>query len=149
MFAHVRTGLAWIIGAALPRLLPSDAVRRTGRTQPLRWMRGWKSKLAKEAVMYITGGIKVSVALIGTVRAPKEFAPFGCDPQACHQAEPQPFGPTAGTLPRSAMGIDFDAHHARCIRFLFGELIDFAFELIGLLAVESSRRAASLCIDHP
>jgi len=31
VFAHLRTGLGWITGVALPSLLPPDEVRRTGR----------------------------------------------------------------------------------------------------------------------
>ncbi len=47
------------------------------------------------------------------------------------------------------MWIDFDAHHAYCIRFLFGEVVNFAFQLVGLLAVEAPAFAASPGFDHP
>ena len=46
------------------------------------------------------------------------------------------------------MGIDFDAYYGRCIRFFFRELVDFPFELVGLLAVQPPGFAASLWLDH-
>ena len=42
------------------------------------------------------------------------------------------------------MGIDFDAYHARCIRFFFRELVNFAFQLVGLFAIEPPGFASSL-----
>jgi hypothetical protein len=87
--------------------------------------------------MYIHAGVEVGLTLVVASGAAEELAPFACDPLACQQAEPHPFGSTTGTILRGAMRIDFDAHHASRIRFFFRELIDFAFELIGLFTLEA------------
>ena len=54
------------------------------------------------------------------------------------------FAATAGTILRSPMGIDFHAHHAFCIRFFSGQLVDFAFQLVGLFTIEPPRFASPL-----
>ena len=90
----------------------------------------------EEAAMHIHAGVEVGLTLILASGAAEELAPFAGDPLTCHQAEPHPFGSTTGTILRGAMWIDFDAHHPSRIRFFFRELIDFAFQLIGLFAIE-------------
>ncbi len=93
--------------------------------------------------MHIAGRIKVGMALVVTSGAKKEFAPFACDPLACLIREPHAFRAATGTILRGPMGIDFHAHHANGIRFFFGQLVDFAFELIGLFAIEPPGFAAA------
>ncbi len=68
-------------------------------------------QFTEEAVMHIARRVKVGVALVMTNGAAQELAPFAQDPLSCQQAEPQPFGSTAGTILRGPMRIDFDAHH--------------------------------------
>src|SRR5258708_35769964 len=85
--------------------------------------------------MHIAGRIKVGMALVVARGTIEELASFAGDPLPRHQAEPHPFGSTTGTILRCAMRIDFDAHYPFCIRFFFRELVDFAFELIGLFAI--------------
>ena len=93
-------------------------------------------KLTEEAVMYIHGRIEVGMALVAADGAEKELAPFACNTLCGHEAEPHPAGSTTRTILRSAMGIDFHAHYTNGIRFFFRELIDFAFQLVGLFAIE-------------
>ena len=47
------------------------------------------------------------------------------------------------------MRINFHAHYALGVRFLTGELMDFPFQLVGLLTIEPAGFAASLGLDHP
>lgn len=47
------------------------------------------------------------------------------------------------------MRIDFHAHHASGVRFLTSLLMDFPFQLVGLLAIEPAGCATSLGLDHP
>ena len=98
--------------------------------------------------MHIAGCIEVGMALVVTNGTAKELAPTARDPLPRQQAEPHPFGSTTGTILRGAMRIDFDAHHAFCIRFFFRELVDFAFELIGLFAIAPPGFAAPLWLDR-
>ena len=93
-------------------------------------------KLTEEAVMHIHGRIEVGMALVVASGASKEFAPFACDPLSCLVREPHAETATTRTILRSAMGIDFHAHDTNGIRFLFRELIDFAFQLVGWFAIE-------------
>ena len=99
-------------------------------------------KFTEEAVMHIHGRIEVGLALVVASGARKEFAPFACDPLSCLGREPHAFTATTRTILRSAMGIDFHTHHANGIGFFFRELIDFAFQLIGLCAIEPPGFAA-------
>src|SRR5258708_17302376 len=46
------------------------------------------------------------------------------------------------------MRIDFHAHHTFRIRLFFRELVDFAFELIGLFAIAPPGFAAACCFDR-
>jgi len=93
-------------------------------------------KLTEEAVMHIHGRIEVGMALVVASGARKEFAPFACDPLSCLVREPHAFAATPRTILRSAMGIDFHAHYTNGIGFFFRELIDVAFQLVGLFAIE-------------
>ena len=93
-------------------------------------------KLTEEAVMHIHGRIEVGMALVVASGARKEFAPFACDPLSCLVREPHAFTATTRTILRSAMGIDFHAHYPNGICFFFREVIDFAFQLVGLYAIE-------------
>ena len=104
--------------------------------------------LAEEAVMHIARGIKVGMALVAADGAEKELAPFACNTLCGHEAEPHPAGSTTRTILRSSMCVDFHAHHCGCIGFFSRELVDFPFELVGLLAVQPSGLAASFWIDH-
>ena len=99
-------------------------------------------KLAKEAVMHIAGRIKVSMALVVAGGTEKEFAPFPYDSLPGLIREPHAFAATTSTILRGAMRIDFHADHPDGISFFFRQLVDFAFHLIGLFAVEPSRLAA-------
>ncbi len=69
-------------------------------------------KLVPKTVMDIDAGVEVGMALVVTNGTPEELAPFASDPLACHQAEPQPFGSTTGTILTGAMRIDFDTYDA-------------------------------------
>ncbi len=89
--------------------------------------------------MHIAGRIKVGMALVVARGTIEELASFAGDPLPRHQAEPHPFGSTTGTILRCAMGIDFDAHYPFCIRFFLRELVNFAFELIGLIVRKRSK----------
>ena len=93
-------------------------------------------KLAKEAVMHVDRGVKVGMGLVVTPRTKEELAPFAWNALACLGREPHALAATPRTILRRAMGIDFHAHYTNGIRFLFGELIDFAFQLVGLFAIE-------------
>ena len=64
---------------------------------------------AKEAVMNITGGVKVCMALIVTGGAKEEVASFPCDPLSSLGREPHPLASTTRTVLRGAMRIDFGA----------------------------------------
>ena len=99
-------------------------------------------KLTEEAVMHIAGRIEVGMALVVARGTIEEFAPFACDPLSCLGREPHALTATTRTILRSAMGIDSHAHHANGIGFFFRELIDFAFQLIGLFAIEPPGFAA-------
>src|SRR5712692_6371375 len=106
-------------------------------------------KLPKEAVMHVDGGVKVGMALVVTNGTKEELAPLARNALACLEREPHALAATPRTILRSAMGIDFDAYHARCIRFFFGKLVDFAFQLVGLFAIEPPGFASPLWFDHP
>ena len=93
-------------------------------------------KFTKEAVMHIHGCIKVGMALVVTIGAKKELASFACDPLPCLIREPHAETATTSTILRGTMGIDFHTHYTTGIRFFFRELIDFAFQLVGLFAIE-------------
>ena len=98
--------------------------------------------------MHIHAGVEVGLALVVASGAAEELAPFAGDPLPRHQAEPHPSGSTTGTILRGAMRIDFDAHHTSRIRFFSRELVDFAFELIGLFTIEPPGFAYPLRLDH-
>src|SRR5713226_5150359 len=98
--------------------------------------------------MHIAGRIKVGMALVVARGTIEELASFAGDPLPRHQAEPHPFGSTTGTILRCAMGIDFDAHYPFCIRFFLRELVNFAFELIGLFAIAPPGFATACCFDR-
>jgi hypothetical protein len=104
-------------------------------------------KLAQEAVMHVDRGVKVGMALVVTPRTKEELAPFAWNALACLGREPHALAATLPTLLRRAMGIDFDADHARRIRFFLRELVDFAFQLVGLCALEPPGCASSRCFD--
>ena len=105
-------------------------------------------QLAKEAVMHIHAGVEVGMALVVANGTKEEFAPWASDPLACLRREPHAFAATSGTILRGAMGIDFDTDHSNGIRFFFRELVDFAFQLIGLFPIEPPRFAAAFCFDR-
>ena len=86
--------------------------------------------------MHIAGCIEVGMALVVANGARKEFAPFACDALSCLVREPHAKAATPRTILRRAVGIDFHAHHANGIRFFLRKLIDFAFQLVGLFAIE-------------
>ena len=94
-------------------------------------------ELAKEAVMHIDAGVKVGMALVVAGRAREEFAPFAWHALACLGREPHAPTATAGAILTGAMWIDFNTDHALCIRFLSGEVVNFASQLIGLFAIAS------------
>ncbi len=100
-------------------------------------------KLTEEAVMHIHGCIEVGMALVVASVARKEFAPFACDPLSCLVREPHAETAATRTILRSAMGIDFHAHHTNGIRLFFRELMDFAFQLVRLFAIEPPGFASS------
>jgi hypothetical protein len=89
-------------------------------------------------MMHIDAGVEVSMTLVVANGTKEEGASFAWYPLACLVREPHAFTATVGTILRCSMRIDFDAHHALRIRFFFGELVDFPFQLIGLFAIESS-----------
>src|SRR5215470_2450182 len=98
--------------------------------------------------MRIAGRIEVGMALVVANGAEKELAPTARDPLACLIREPHAFTATTGTILRRAMRIDFDAHYPFCIGFFFRELVDFAFELVGLFAIAPPGFAAPLWLDR-
>src|SRR5215470_16724898 len=98
--------------------------------------------------MRIAGRIEVGMALVVANGAEKELAPTARDPLACLIREPHAFTATTGTILRRAMRIDFDAHYPFGIRFFFRELVDFAFELIGLFAIAPPGFASPLWFDR-
>ncbi len=99
--------------------------------------------------MHIYAGVEVGMALVVTRGAEKELPAFAYDPLSCLMREPHAFTATTGTVLRRPMWIDFDTHHPLCIRFFLGQVIDFAFQLVGLFAVEPPGFASSLGFDHP
>ena len=105
-------------------------------------------KLTEEAVMHIAGRIEVGMALVVARGTIEELAPFAYDPLACLIREPHAFTATTRTILRSAMGIDFYTHYTNGIRFFFRELIDFAFQLVGLFAIEPPGFAPARCFDR-
>ena len=105
-------------------------------------------QLAKEAVMHIAGRIKVSMALVVAGGTEKEFAPFPYDSLPSLIREPHAFAATTSTILRSTMRINLNAHDAYGIRLFFGELVDFAFQLIGLFPIAPPRFAAAFCFDR-
>jgi hypothetical protein len=98
--------------------------------------------LTEEAMVHIRGSIEVSMALVGARGAEKELAPTAIDPLPCLIREPHAEAATTRTILRGTMGIDFHTHHSSGIRFFFRELIDFAFQLVGLFAIEPPRFAS-------
>ena len=98
-------------------------------------------------MVHIDGTIEVSMALVVASGAVKELAAFSSDPLACLVREPHAFAATTGTILRSSMRIDFDTHHANGIGLFFRELIDLAFQLIGLFAIEPPRFASAFGFD--
>src|SRR5215831_7350793 len=105
-------------------------------------------ELAEKAVMHSDAGVEVGMTLVATGGAAEELAPCARHPLTGHQAEPQPFGSTAGALLTGAMRIDFNADHACRIRLLFRRLVDFASELIGLFAIASPGCTPSSGLDR-
>ena len=87
------------------------------------------------------------MALIVTMRAKEELAPFPWYALAVLVGEPHPLVATPRTILRGAMRIHLNAYDAAGIRFFFGELVDLAFQLIGLFAIGSPRFASSLRLD--
>src|SRR5215469_6270599 len=121
--------------------LPSPAISRltssqTGRSAALLCKR-LPMKLPEKAVMDIAGGVKVSMALVVTHGAKKELASFPCDPLSRLVREPHALATTTRAILGRAMGIDFDADYSYRIRLFFRQLIDFAFQLIGLFTIQS------------
>jgi len=106
-------------------------------------------KLAEEAVMDIHAGVEVGMAHVGANGAEEEFASFAWDALACLGREPHAFAAAPRTILRRAMGIDFDTHHANGIGFFFRELVDFAFQLVRLFAIEPPGLATPLGFDYP
>src|SRR5262245_46592878 len=105
-------------------------------------------QLAEEAVMHIDAGVEVGMTLVATRGAAEELAPCARHPLTSPQAEPQPFGATAGAILTGAMRIDFNTHDPVRIRLCFRKLVDFASELIGLLAIASSGCTPSFGFDR-
>ena len=120
---------------------------RTGRSAAVVCAR-LPMQLAEEAVMHVHGSVEVGMALVVANGTKEEFAPWAYDSLACLRREPHAFAATTGTILRGAMGIDFDADHANGIRFFFRQLVDFAFQLIGLFAIAPPRFAAAFCFDR-
>jgi len=119
---------AWPGSSGLPSPgFSHPAYSRTGRSAA-----GFDARLpvvfAKEAVMHITGGVKVCMALIVTGGAKEELASLASDPLSGLEREPHALASTTRTILRGAMRIDFDTHDSCCICLLFRELVDFAFE---------------------
>ncbi len=98
--------------------------------------------------MHIHAGVEVGMALVVAHGAAEALAPFAGNPLACLVREPHAFAATAGTILRSPMGIDFHAHHAFCIRFFSGQVVDFAFQLVGLFTIEPPGFASPLWLDR-
>lgn len=99
--------------------------------------------------MHVAGAVEVGVALVAAMRAKEQFSPFAWHALALPEREPHALAAAARTVLRGAVRVDFDAHHPRCIRFLFRELVDLAFQLVRLFAIEPPRLAAALGPDHP
>ncbi len=91
--------------------------------------------LAVKAVMHVRRGIEIGMTLVRAVGTKEELAPFAWDALICYQSEPQHFRTTARTILRRTMRVNLDGYHSCCIGFFFRELIDFAFELIGVFAI--------------
>ena len=105
-------------------------------------------KLAEKAAMHIHRSVKVGMALVVASGTQEEFAPFASDALACLVREPHALAATTRTILRRPMGIDFHAHDCSGISFFFRELVDFAFQLIGLFPIEPPRFAAAFCFDR-
>ena len=133
---------AWAGSQGLPSpAFSHPTCSRTGRSAALLCSR-LPMILTEEAVMHIRGSIEVCMALVVARGSEKELAPFADDPLPCLIREPHALTATTRTILRGPMWIDFHAHHSYGIGFFFGELIDFAFQLVGLYAIESPRFAS-------
>ena len=97
--------------------------------------------------MHVTEATKLAMGLVVTHRTKEELDPCAWNALACLGREPHALAATLRTIVRRAMGIDFDAYHARCIRFFLRALVDFALQLVGLFAIEPPGCASSLWFD--
>ena len=138
---------AWAGSLGLPSPAFSHPTSsRTGRSATA--LEAWLPMiLMEEAVMHIHGSVVVCMALVVARGARKEFSPFAGDPLSCPVREPHALATTTRTILRRAMWIDFHAYHSCGIGFFFRALVDLAFQLIGLFAVEPPRFTCSRGFD--
>src|SRR5215469_12105239 len=93
---------AWAGSVGLPSpAFSHPTCSRTGRSAA-RFLARLPMPITEEAVMHIAGRVEVGMALVVTNGAAEELAPTARDPLPRHQAEPQPFGSTTGTILRRA-----------------------------------------------
>src|SRR5260370_3751710 len=89
------------------------------------------------------------MCLIATRQATEEFAAAFFHGFSAADGEPLPFRATSRTVVACSMRVRFYRDDGNCIRFFFAVLIDFAFDLIGLFAVESMRFGHPALLHHP
>jgi hypothetical protein len=106
-------------------------------------------KLAKEAVMHVDRGVEVGLRLIGTRPATEQLATSSEDADGAFSRKPFALGSASRTILTRSMSIRLTRDDPDGIRFFFRQLVDFAFELIDLFAIQSLRFASPLWLDHP
>lgn len=79
------------------------------------------------------------MGLIATRQATEQLATAFLHGFSASDGEPLPFRPTSRTVLARSMRVRFYRDDGNGIRFFFAVLLDFAFDLIGLFAVESMR----------
>src|SRR5437667_9271665 len=101
-------------------------------------------KHAKEAMMHVDRGVEVGLYLIGTRPATEQLATSSEDADGAFSRKPFALGSTSRTILTGSMSIRLARDDPDGIRFFFRQLVDFAFELIGLFAIQSLRFASPL-----
>src|SRR2546426_2283312 len=92
-------------------------------------------------MVQIDGGVPVSLRLVVTDRASEQLAPLDGDVFAAKVREPLPLGTASGAIVTCSMGVGLCGDNPFCECFLSCVLIDFAPELVRLLAVHPARFA--------
>src|SRR5258708_2277048 len=82
-----------------------------------------------------------------THRTCKQLSPFRRDAFAAKNGEPLPLGPTARAVVRCPMRVNLYSHDSVLEGFGFRVLVDFASELVGLLAVHAPRLTPTPLLD--